>query len=320
MTSKDRGRVVDPAKGMPSFYIENLTLIKYVSLHASAFAPLHTLTTIRPSTFTHQWTHPGFVVMGVIGFSTHAGFLSISARPRTVCAMPDRWRYKHRLCFRQRGLRSHQTQIPRHGITETCTQVMIRAVSTVYDDLRVLTMAIRHLPDRNESFPQDASNTAHTADGADDADPADADPADAMDADLLELLANDHYAATNPEQDRPVEPPLSPVEPQPSAPLPTHPTQPDADSSDAPTLVVNRFPDGSPGAPIPGSHQGSTVYNSSREAFGASVWAPFRSQCDWEIAHWAKTRGPTSSAVTDLLAIPEVRAHPRPLAAIVLLG
>ncbi|KAI9442877.1 hypothetical protein BJY52DRAFT_1206753 [Lactarius psammicola] len=39
---------------------------------------------------------------------------------------------------------------------------------------------------------------------------------------------------------------------------------------------------------------------------GDLIWAPFRSQCDWEIAHWAKMRGPTSTAVMELLAIPEV--------------
>ncbi|KAH9169515.1 hypothetical protein EDB89DRAFT_2115055 [Lactarius sanguifluus] len=37
-----------------------------------------------------------------------------------------------------------------------------------------------------------------------------------------------------------------------------------------------------------------------------SIWAPFHSQCDWEIALWAKTCGPTSSALTELLRIPEV--------------
>ncbi|KAI9429943.1 hypothetical protein BJY52DRAFT_1093078, partial [Lactarius psammicola] len=30
---------------------------------------------------------------------------------------------------------------------------------------------------------------------------------------------------------------------------------------------------------------------------------PFRSQCDWEIARWAKMRGPTSSAVVDRLQL-----------------
>ncbi|KAJ7312316.1 hypothetical protein DFH08DRAFT_717847 [Mycena albidolilacea] len=32
-------------------------------------------------------------------------------------------------------------------------------------------------------------------------------------------------------------------------------------------------------------------------------WAPFTSQVDWEVAKWAKLRGSTSTAVTDLLAI-----------------
>ncbi|KAH9019702.1 hypothetical protein EDB84DRAFT_1624592 [Lactarius hengduanensis] len=57
-------------------------------------------------------------------------------------------------------------------------------------------------------------------------------------------------------------------------------------------LVVDRFPHGSPGAPIPGTLQGSHMYQSSHETFGSSIWAPFRSKCDWEIACWAKTRGP----------------------------
>ncbi|KAF8264339.1 hypothetical protein EI94DRAFT_1805975 [Lactarius quietus] len=40
--------------------------------------------------------------------------------------------------------------------------------------------------------------------------------------------------------------------------------------------------------------------------FRVSIWSPFRSQCDWELTHWAKMRGPTSSAMEELLAIPEV--------------
>ncbi|KAI9436290.1 hypothetical protein H4582DRAFT_2112156 [Lactarius indigo] len=53
-------------------------------------------------------------------------------------------------------------------------------------------------------------------------------------------------------------------------------------------------------------HRGSNVYQSSQDLFRSSIWAPFRTQCDWEIARWAKLRGPSSSAVADLLAIPEV--------------
>ncbi|KAH8987479.1 hypothetical protein EDB86DRAFT_3065716 [Lactarius hatsudake] len=71
-------------------------------------------------------------------------------------------------------------------------------------------------------------------------------------------------------------------------------------------LVIDRFPHGSPGAPIPGTLQGTHLYQSSHETLGSSIWALFRSKCDWEIVCWAKTRGPTSSAVADILAIPEV--------------
>jgi len=71
-------------------------------------------------------------------------------------------------------------------------------------------------------------------------------------------------------------------------------------------LVIECFPHGSPGAPIAGAHQGSTTYESTQAMLGDSIWAPFHSQCDWEVARWAKMRGPTSSAVTDLLAIKEV--------------
>ena len=39
----------------------------------------------------------------------------------------------------------------------------------------------------------------------------------------------------------------------------------------------------------------------------ANPYAPFNSKTDWEVAKWAKLRGPTSTAVTDLLMIPDVR-------------
>jgi hypothetical protein len=77
-------------------------------------------------------------------------------------------------------------------------------------------------------------------------------------------------------------------------------------SSTGSVLVVDQFPFGSPGAPIPGVPQGRSLYESHQAAIGDSAWAPFQSECDWLFAHWAKMRGPTSSAVTDLLAIPEV--------------
>ncbi|KAI0038979.1 hypothetical protein FA95DRAFT_1502450 [Auriscalpium vulgare] len=39
----------------------------------------------------------------------------------------------------------------------------------------------------------------------------------------------------------------------------------------------------------------------------ANLWAPFRNKMEWEIARWAKMRGPTSTAFTELLQIAEVR-------------
>ncbi|KAH9009002.1 hypothetical protein EDB83DRAFT_2509016 [Lactarius deliciosus] len=57
---------------------------------------------------------------------------------------------------------------------------------------------------------------------------------------------------------------------------------------------------------MPDPFQGQSDYWSHEDALNTSVWAPFHSQCDWEIALWAKIRGPTSSALTELLQIPEV--------------
>ncbi|KAF8257783.1 hypothetical protein EI94DRAFT_1918962 [Lactarius quietus] len=68
------------------------------------------------------------------------------------------------------------------------------------------------------------------------------------------------------------------------------PIQSEAGNSESSsTLTIELFPHGQPGAP---------------DTLGESVWAPFRSQCDWELAHWVKTSGSTSSAVNVLLRIP----------------
>lgn len=185
--------------------------------------------------------------------------------------------------------------------------------------------------DGNEYFPEGADptgrDTAHTVDATRTSDAANAnldaahtsdpvDASDSADADLLEEMESCPSSFTNPEPDQPVEvqtpAPLTPplVEPQPPATVPMQPTEPDANSSDTShQVIVERFPHGRPGAPIPGAAEGASIYHSSHEAFGTSVWAPFHSQCDWEIAHWAKMRGPSSSAMAELLEIPEVRAH-----------
>ena len=73
----------------------------------------------------------------------------------------------------------------------------------------------------------------------------------------------------------------------------------------ASAVVIDQFPMRSAGAPIPGTSRGVSVY-SRQEGPTNSVWAPFASECDWEIAHWAKMRGPTSLAMGDLLDKPKV--------------
>ncbi|KAH9013253.1 hypothetical protein EDB84DRAFT_1444325 [Lactarius hengduanensis] len=131
---------------------------------------------------------------------------------------------------------------------------------------------------------------------------------DTADADLLAILVQEFDHCTNPDQGLSASPD-QPDLPQSSGSLPSGPAWPlhsEPSDTNGPQLIIDRFPHGSPGAPIPGTLQGSHVYQSSEEVFGSSVWAPFRSQCDWEIARWAKMRGPTSSAVADILAIPEV--------------
>ena len=134
------------------------------------------------------------------------------------------------------------------------------------------------------------------------------DLATTVDADLFETLVQEYNYSTPPEQEHPA-PPDQPhaARSQPSDPGPPLPIHVERGISDGPSLIVDSFPYSSPGAPIPGAGQGLHVYESSQDVFGSSTWAPFRSQRDWEIAHWAKMRGPTSSALSELLAIPEVR-------------
>jgi hypothetical protein len=162
----------------------------------------------------------------------------------------------------------------------------------------------------NAACTSDAANAnltaAHTSDIVD--------AADAADADLLEEMATMPSSSTNPEPDQPVEAqtpaPFTAPLVEPETPAPARATEPNTNGSDTShQVIVEHFPYGRPGAPIIGTDEGVSIYHTSREVFGSSVWAPFHSQCDWEIARWAKMRGPTSSAMEELLAIPEVRAH-----------
>ena len=151
----------------------------------------------------------------------------------------------------------------------------------------------------------------HSADTAEYPAEDTADATDATDTDLLQELSNNNPTLANLEQvgraEAQASAPVVTMEPAPAP--PRFPIQPDAANSQAaPEPFVECFSLGNPGAPHPGMQQGTSIYESRQAAFGVSSWAPFHSQWDWEIAHWAKMRGPSSSAMEELLAIPLVRA------------
>lgn len=123
-----------------------------------------------------------------------------------------------------------------------------------------------------------------------------------MDADAYEELIGENHnsRATTPDQLAADEVSENPEPP--SIQIET------VNSETAELVVIDQFPSGNPGAPIPDVPRGPSAFESRQTSLigSESLWAPFRSQQDWEFARWAKTCGMTSSAVTKLLAIPEV--------------
>ncbi|KZT20962.1 hypothetical protein NEOLEDRAFT_1074287 [Neolentinus lepideus HHB14362 ss-1] len=72
--------------------------------------------------------------------------------------------------------------------------------------------------------------------------------------------------------------------------------------------IVERFSSGTAGAPILSGNDDTikTTYQQYSEEMHMSPtnpYAPFESKLDWEIAKWAKLRGPGSTAMTELLKI-----------------
>jgi hypothetical protein len=79
-----------------------------------------------------------------------------------------------------------------------------------------------------------------------------------------------------------------------------------ADLETESAVVIDKFPFGSAGMPVPGMLPGSSAYETLQNMHADTSWAPFSSQLDWDIAQWAKMCSITSTAVTELLAIPGV--------------
>ena len=71
---------------------------------------------------------------------------------------------------------------------------------------------------------------------------------------------------------------------------------------------IEWFPSRLAGAPISNVDQGVPGSQVLQDGLGAmNIWSPFLSQQDWDFALWAKDRGPSSTAVTELLAMEGVR-------------
>jgi hypothetical protein len=88
------------------------------------------------------------------------------------------------------------------------------------------------------------------------------------------------------------------------APTEAMPMPPQATS----TYEIEHFPGTKAGAPIKMRSAGAaqspfTVYHQQLSLNNNSMYAPFASKMDWEVAKWAKLRGPSSSAFNELLQI-----------------
>ena len=101
--------------------------------------------------------------------------------------------------------------------------------------------------------------------------------------------------------------PTDAIPEEPSA--PTHGGAPhDAQQDGAP--FIERFPTGATGVPISNMGQDVPGFQVLCDNLGPeNIWHPFQSQRDWDFACWAKNRGPSSTAVTELLAMDGVRTY-----------
>ena len=131
------------------------------------------------------------------------------------------------------------------------------------------------------------------------------DPADVADANAFEELTRSINQPSTMVIDHPADNSLADVPEE----LGPQTNQSEAGSfNTGSTVVVDRFPSDAAGAPIPGIPRGRSLYETCRAGLSGSEWAPFQSQHDWEFARWAKSTGVTSTAVSNLLTIPEVRS------------
>ena len=73
-----------------------------------------------------------------------------------------------------------------------------------------------------------------------------------------------------------------------------------------PPQSIRHYPDPRAGAPIQVGGRTTNDRYKARMANSVNPYFPFASRIDWLLAKWAKERGPSSTALAELLAIPEV--------------
>ncbi|KAF8489360.1 hypothetical protein F5888DRAFT_1808868 [Russula emetica] len=125
-------------------------------------------------------------------------------------------------------------------------------------------------------------------------------PADVADADAYEELLSNNPPTIFPDQmtagEAPGSPELTEYGDQSEVGNQADLTLPQGMS----THVVDGFPLGHPGMPIPDKPHGPSAYQSWQATFTDSPWAPFQSERDWDMARWLKMRGQTSAAVMEI--------------------
>jgi hypothetical protein len=108
--------------------------------------------------------------------------------------------------------------------------------------------------------------------------------------------------------------PLPPAAPPPGGdiqqlPLPDPNTRHRAEARFAQKAIIEKFNDHrrhQAGVPICTDAQVSSYQSYGHSVSGdtvTNIWAPFASRLDWDIARWAKVRGPGSTAFSELLCI-----------------
>lgn len=202
-----------------------------------------------------------------------------------------------RKSFGNRGYSLHiaRTQNPRCRLDYTAQHAPPISQPT-HTGTRSLDLFTDDTTDKDENDTRNVSDDPMTMSDPDGL----IDNAATEDADILEILGeSDRLTVTIPEQATSDDVVVS--MPHPDLDIQSEATN--LEPSRIMPVVIDPFPYGSPGAPI---SQGSHTDDTDCDVSNGSIWAPFASQCDWKVAHWAKTRGPSSSATADLLAIPEV--------------